>query len=362
MLYRTFVRSHIFEWSRQDPERAHEWALDTLRFLGRHPCCAWPLKWFTAVRDPRLGQWVCGLWFNNPVGLAAGFDKNGVALQGLRALGFGFLEVGTVTCFLQEGNPRPRIFRLPADGALINRLGFNNHGSLALQLQLQRTGRLPIPLGISLGKSARTSIERAAEEYLALYTTLRLFGDYFVVNVSSPNTPGLRSLQDRERLAAILDALLVRHEQRDSVLKKSVWVKIAPDLSDHAISELLQVCTDTGVSGIIAMNTTIRRDGLRTPITEAGGLSGRPIFRRALEVVRFVYRETRGTLPIIGVGGIFSAQDAYAMIAAGANLVQVFTGLIYEGPFLVRDINAGLLRLMTRDGVRTVAELRGTAS
>lgn len=358
MVYKTFFRPWIFELSWRDPEVAHDWALAVLASIGRSEALAAPLHWLTTVRDPRLEQRVCGLWFDNPVGLAAGFDKNGVALHGLQALGFGFLEVGTVTGVPQEGNPRPRIFRLPADCALVNRLGFNNHGSVALQLQLQHNGHLPIPLGISLGKSKTTPLDRAAEEYLALFITLRPLGSYFVVNVSSPNTPGLRRLQDREYLKEIL-RLIQGYQTRADNGSKPIFVKIAPDLSWSAIGEVLKVCQERRVAGVIATNTTISRDGIRTRIKEPGGMSGRPLFHRALEVARFVYRETRGALPIIGVGGIFTAQDAFTMIAAGASLVQVFTGLVYEGPFLVRDINRGLVRLMQRRGIQNITELRG---
>jgi dihydroorotate dehydrogenase len=335
-----------------------------------------------AVRSPRT---VFGLEFPNPVGLAAGVDKNGVALAAWPALGFGFVEVGTVTAHAQPGNPRPRLFRLRGSDAIVNRMGFNNEGAAALATRLAalsgaghggnppaggRPGKAPpaggggaagaglraatpfgggeaagaglraatpfgVPLGISLGKSKVTPLAEAVDDYLASYKLLRDHGDYFAVNVSSPNTPGLRSLQDRDSIDALLRAL---------VGEKPILVKIAPDLSEAAIAELLEVCLARGAAGVIATNTTLSRDGLAATDAalgaETGGLSGRPLTGRAREVVRFVHTETGGRLPVIGVGGIMSADDAARMFDAGASLVQVYTGFIYHGPALVRQIVA----------------------
>jgi dihydroorotate dehydrogenase len=276
---------------------------------------------------------VFGVRFPNAVGLAAGMDKNGVALPAWPALGFGFVEVGTVTAHAQPGNDRPRLFRLRDSEAVINRMGFNNAGAAALAARLRALGRLPVPLGISLGKSKVTPIEQAVEDYLTSYELVRPYADYIAVNVSSPNTPGLRTLQDRAHLEAILSAL---------VGKVPVLVKIAPDLTDPAIAEALQACVDHGAAGVIATNTTLGRDGLapadQASAAQAGGLSGRPLTERAHKVVDFVHRETGGTLPIIGVGGILDPDDAVRLVDAGASLVQLYSGFIYRGPALVRAV------------------------
>lgn len=346
MLYRYLVRPLMFWLTRHDAEIAHERVLTLLTVLGYMPPLLWLLRQFWAVREARLEREVFGLRFPNPIGLAAGFDKDGVALPAWVALGFGFVEVGTVTWHAQPGNPRPRVFRLPADRALINRMGFNNHGATALATRLQATLPLPIPIGISLGKSRQVSLEAAVDDYCASLRVLYAYGDYFAVNVSSPNTPGLRALQEREHFDLLLAALQqeVRALAREygELPPRPLLVKIAPDLSESAIVEALTVCADHGISGIIATNTTLSRDGLRTPSTEAGGLSGPPLTARARQVVRFIHRETGGRLPIIGVGGIATADDAQRMFDAGASLVQVYTGFVYAGPGLVRTLNRAL--------------------
>ncbi|GAA1891190.1 quinone-dependent dihydroorotate dehydrogenase [Asanoa iriomotensis] len=336
MLFERVVRPALFRIGSGDAETAHEWTLTRLAGL---PPAAWRLlaSRYT-VRNPRT---VFGLEFPNPVGLAAGVDKNGVALAAWPALGFGFVEVGTVTAHAQPGNPKPRLFRLRDSEAIVNRMGFNNEGAAALARRLERsvvtrkalTTDRSFPLGISLGKSKVTPLEEAVEDYLASYTLLRDHGDYFAVNVSSPNTPGLRSLQDRDSIDALLSAL---------VGEKPILVKIAPDLTEAAIAELLEVCLARGAAGVIATNTTLARDGLagadRVAGEEAGGLSGAPLTGRARDVVRFVHDETGGRLPVIGVGGLMSPDDAARMFDAGASLVQVYTGFIYHGPALVRRI------------------------
>jgi dihydroorotate dehydrogenase len=269
-------------------------------------------------------------------------DKNGVALPGWAALGFGHVEVGTVTRHPQPGNPRPRVYRLPASGALINRMGFNNRGADALAARLRALGPLPVPLGISIGKSKVTPVEEAVDDYRASLRALYPFGDYFAVNVSSPNTPGLRGLQDRAQLADLLAGL---RAEADSLggQRKPLLVKIAPDLTDHAVAEVLEVCSSHGVAGLIATNTTLSRDGLdpSDAVTgaEPGGLSGRPLAERARAVVAFAHHETGGALPIVGVGGITGPDDAARMLDAGASLVQLYTGFIYAGPWLVRSIS-----------------------
>jgi dihydroorotate dehydrogenase len=291
-------------------------------------------QWYF-VRAPRT---VFGIEFPNPVGLAAGVDKDGTALKAWPALGFGFVEIGTVTRQAQAGNARPRLFRLAASGAVINRLGFKNRGAeeIAAHLAGLRGGR-SVPLGISLGKSSKTPLSEAVADYVASYQVLSPHGDYFVVNVSSPNTPGLRVLQNRSYLSDMLSAL---------VGDKPILVKISPDLSDHAIGDVLQVCADRRAAGIVATNTTLGRAGLAPDDAlrskEPGGLSGRPLTERAREVVAFVHKETGGATPVIGVGGIMSPDDAVGMVDAGADLVQLCTGLVYHGPALVRAIGKRL--------------------
>ena len=320
-LYQRVARPALFRLGGGDAERAHEWTLRRLAALSRRPAALRALR-ATAVRGtPRT---VFGLRFPNPVGLAAGMDKDGRALPAWAALGFGFVEVGTVTARPQPGNPRPRVFRLPASQAVINRMGFNNEGAAALATRLATLPPLGIPLGVSLGKSKVVPLDDAVEDYLAALRAVLPYADYVAVNVSSPNTPGLRGLQDRAQLSALLAAL------RAETGTTPVLVKIAPDLTEHAIGEALEVCAEHGVAGLIATNTTVHHDG------EQGGLSGRPLTGRALEVVTFVAKHSE--LPVVGVGGIMSVDDALRMLDAGASLVQLYTGLIYRGPSLLRAI------------------------
>jgi len=314
--------------------------------------------------EPTLAQRIWGLRFAQPIGLAAGLDKNAAAPHVWPLLGFGFAELGTITQHAQPGNPRPRLFRLPADRALINRLGFNNHGAAAVATRLERlwhAGPPAIPIGINLGKSKITPLGDAAGDYVHSLRTLWRFASYVVINVSSPNTPGLRDLQAEEELARLLDAVLAEnhslaaHHGRPA---PPILIKIAPDLADEALPGIVAVAR-RGAAGLIATNTTIRRENLHTPIDEAGGLSGAPLRRRSTEVIRRLYQLTAGSLPIIGVGGVFDAADAYEKIRAGARLVQVYTGLIYEGPTLPRDIANGLVSLLRRDGIAHIQDAVG---
>jgi len=307
------------------------------------------LERFSRVRDARLQTEVWGLKFRNPVGLAGGFDKNAMAIAGFEALGFGFIEIGTVTRHAQPGNPRPRVFRFPEDEAIINRFGFNNHGADAIAARLAgRNGRPDVPLGISLGKSKETPVEDAVADYVYSLRALYPFGDYFAVNVSSPNTPGLRQLQDKWQLDELLEALVREAEALHQLhpagraYRKPILVKIAPDLENDPLDELLEVCAGHGVDGLIATNTTLSRKGLRRSTDQAGGLSGRPLRERALEVVRHI-RGHLAQIPIIGVGGIFDGTDAARMLDAGANLLQVYTGLIYRGPIIAKRINTDVI-------------------
>jgi dihydroorotate dehydrogenase len=328
MLFERVVRPGLFRIGGGDPETAHEWTLRRLAALARRPALLALVRRRYAVSAPVAAF---GIEFPNPVGLAAGMDKDGVGLPAWPALGFGFVEVGTVTWHPQPGNPRPRLVRLPASEAIINRMGFNNRGARALAARLAAAGRAPVPLGISLGKSKVTALADAVEDYACSYRVLREHGDYFAVNVSSPNTPGLRELQDRGLLDALLEAL---------VGEKPILVKIAPDLTDQAIGEVLEVCLERGAAGIIATNTTVDRGGLAAldaaRAAEPGGLSGRPLAARAAEVVGFIAKHAGGGLPVIGVGGITTPDDAARLRDAGASLVQLYTGFVYHGPALVR--------------------------
>ncbi len=317
-----------------DPEVVHHLAMDALKVAG--PL----LQKFTPPPDPRLAREVFGLRFPNPVGLAAGFDKNGVALPAWQGLGFGFAEIGTITARAQSGNPKPRIFRVPEAQALINRLGFNNDGCDVIAAQLQRlhqSVRWPtIPVGINLGKSKVTPLEEATADYLLSFERLQHFGDYFVLNVSSPNTPGLRALQDR----AALDELL-GHIQRRNTSGKPMLVKIAPDLEWAAIEEIIALVEEHKLAGIIATNTTIDHSSIPEARRQQGGLSGTPVRRRATEVVRFIAERSKA--PVVAVGGIMDADAALEKFDAGAVLVQLYTGYVYRGPALVGDICRALL-------------------
>lgn len=319
------------------------------------------------VRHPALAIERFGIRFPNPVGLAAGFDKSGAWFNALGALGFGSIEIGTVTALAQPGNPQPRLFRLPADRALLNRMGFNNPGAEAVAARLRRTPIEPV-LGINIGKSKAAALEDAAADYLRSLELLEPFAAYLVVNVSSPNTPGLRQLQDAAPLRELLRALRTRAGELAAArggAAKPILLKIAPDLSDPQVEEAAGIAVEEGMAGLIATNTTVSREGLRTAGVDglgAGGISGAPVHRRAVEVVAHAHRTTGGRLPIVGVGGIFGPDDAWAMIRAGASLVQVWTGFIYQGPTIARDINRGLLQRMRREGFRSLDEAVGAGA
>ena len=350
MLYRHLLRPALFRLDR-DPEDAHERVLDWLAYTSRHPALTRALATTIRAGGEHGAREVFGLRFPNPVGLAAGLDKNGVAVPALAALGFGFVEIGTITAHAQPGNPRPRLFRLPSEEALINRMGFNNRGAEWVADQLARSAHVAIPVGVSLGKSKVTPLDEATGDYLHSLDLLYPYGDYFAVNVSSPNTPGLRALQERDRLDALVRALVDRLRmaaaEEGRARPKPLLVKVAPDLDDTVLDELVDVCLTAGVSGLIAVNTTVSREGLGATIPErlreeAGGLSGRPLRARALEVVGRLNARAGGRLPIIGCGGIFTVDDARRMLDAGASLVQVYTSFIYEGPGLPRRLARGL--------------------
>jgi len=349
------IRPLIFKAS-SDPESMHRVVMRLLRMGQSVPGFLWAERQMFGFADDKLRQNLFGLRFNNPVGLAGGFDKHAEAVPALVNLGFGFLEIGTVTKLAQPGNPRPRIFRLANDEALINRMGFNNEGADFLAGSLSATKKINIPLGINLGKSKVTELAQAAEDYLYSFSKLYDFGDYFVVNVSSPNTPGLRQLQDKSFLLDIVHGLMDYRAKQN--IKKPIFVKIAPDLTFEAVDEVLEVIKQNYVDGIIATNTSLSREGLTKEPNEIGGLSGIPIKQKATDFIRHIHKQSPA-LPIIGVGGIFSAQDAYEKIKAGASLVQVYTGLIYEGPGLVKKINKVLVKLLQRDGFKNIKDAVG---
>jgi dihydroorotate dehydrogenase len=355
MLYRRAIYPSLVRLGGGDPETAHERVMAALAFVSRSPALTRALEVVMSLGQPdtsSLAREVFGLRFSHPIGLAAGFDKNGVALHALAALGFGFIEAGTITRVAQPGNPRPRLFRLLQDEALINRMGFNNDGAEAVAARLKRMRPLPIPLVLSLGKSKITSLEEAAADYLASLDALYSFGDYFAVNVSSPNTPGLRDLQDGDRLDALLNTMLQRLRERatqeERATPKPLLVKVAPDLDEAALERIVDICLARGASGLIAVNTTLDRGGLSadTPATlrdQPGGLSGRPLHTRAVEVVSFLSARAGDRLSIIGCGGVSTADDARRMLDAGASLLQLYTGFIYQGPTIARQIARGLL-------------------
>lgn len=349
---------------KMDPEAAHHLVVDGLGTAARIPLVPSLLSGMWGVgSSPELAVDLFGLQFSHPVGLAAGLDKNAKAVAGFSRIGLSFMEVGTVTPLGQPGNELPRLFRLPSDEALINRMGFNNEGADAMAARLAKLGRHRIPIAVNVGKNKVTPNEKAADDYRECLRRLYAHGDFFVVNISSPNTPDLRKLQHGDELKTLLDA--VRDEMDIQAKKhggaaKPILVKIAPDNDEEQLGYMAEAIRLSGMSGIIATNTTIGRDGLAHPNKdETGGLSGRPLTKRSTEIVRSIYKLTEGRLPIIGSGGIFSAQDAYDKIRAGASLVEVYTSLIYKGPGVVREIVAGLKSLLRKDGYGRITDAVG---
>jgi dihydroorotate dehydrogenase len=334
---------------RLDPEVAHERVFALLSFASRHPGALRLLRSAYGVADPRLRVRAFGLEFPNPLGLAAGFDKDGKAAATWGALGFGTAELGTVTTQAQPGNPRPRAFRLPEDRAIVNRMGFNNEGAAALAARLAAARRAPWwgaePIGVNVGKTRTVALEDAVADYEAALRTAWPVADYLVLNVSSPNTPGLRSLQEAKPLAELLARA---HDLRGELGDRPVLLKVAPDLSEDALAEAVALAERHGVDGLVVANTTIAREGLTRDPGEAGGLSGAPLAGRALAVLRAV--RARTALPLVAVGGISSGADAIVRLEAGATLIQVYTGWIYEGPGLPRRMLADVARWATAQG------------
>jgi len=355
-MYR-FVRFLLFLFP---PEKAHHVAVFFGRFL------AGPFKWLLrelyGFEDERLKQNVFGLEFKNPFGAAAGFDKFGHLINVLPHVGFGFMEVGTVTPKAQKGNPQPRLFRLPKDKAVINRMGFNNHGVRYLVKQLKKRNVDGFLIAGNIGKNKVTPNAKAVSDYEKCFDALFSHVDFFVVNVSSPNTPNLRALQDKKPLTKLLKSL--RERNAAMPFPKPILLKVAPDLTEGQLDDIVAVVKETGLDGVIATNTTISREGLKTSAKKveamgAGGLSGPVLRERSTEVIRYLYKKSKGAFPIVGVGGITTAEDAYEKIRAGATLVQAYTGIVYEGPAMASQINRGLARLLKRDKFKSISDAVG---
>ena len=362
--YRSALRPILFT---QEAESIHNRTMALLNKVGRNELLCGAMHSFLGA--PALPVELFGLRFPNPVGLAAGMDKNAAALPAWAAMGFGFTELGAATWHGQPGNPEPRVFRAIPEEAIVNRMGFNNLGAEAIAERLAEWKKLdrwpPHPVGMNLGKSKITPLDKAAEDYANSFRVLRPHLDFFVINVSSPNTPNLRQLQDKSALDEIFAALQeVQSPKSAAVGGKPILVKVAPDLSFEALDEILELVGPREIAGIVATNTTISRPVSNLPdiqrvYSETGGLSGRPLRARSTEVIRHLYRQTGGKLPIIGVGGIFTAADAWEKITAGASLVQIYTGLVYQGPGISRAIVNGLIERLEARGLAELASATG---
>jgi dihydroorotate dehydrogenase len=337
-MYKLLIRPLLFCF---DPEKVHYFTFSLIRIISKIPGFTWLFRALYEVNDSRLETEVFGLKFKNPVGLAAGFDKNAVLFKELSNFGFGFIEIGTITPKAQDGNPKKRLFRLKEDSAIINRMGFNNGGVEEAVLHLKKNKGVLI--GGNIGKNKVTPNEEATSDYEICFEALFDYVDYFVVNVSSPNTPNLRALQDKEPLTELLQTLQNKNWAKPK--QKPILLKIAPDLTDEQLLDIIDIVNETKIAGVIATNTTLSREGLASENKiETGGLSGKPLEKRSTEVIRFLAEKSNKSFPIIGVGGIHSAEDALEKLAAGASLVQLYTGFIYEGPALVKAINKAVLR------------------
>jgi dihydroorotate dehydrogenase len=339
-MYKLIIRPILF-WF--DPEKVHYFTFSLIRNLSRIPGVTSIFKSLYSINDKRLEVEVFGLKFKNPVGLGAGFDKDAKLFQELSSFGFGFIEIGTLTPKPQDGNPKKRLFRLLDDAAIINRMGFNNGGVQEAISRLKRNKNVLI--GGNIGKNKLTPNENAIEDYEICFNELFDFVDYFAVNVSSPNTPNLRELQEKEPLTKLLLALQALNSQK--IKQKPILLKIAPDLTNEQLLDIIDIVNQTKISGVIATNTTISRKNLKSQNqTETGGLSGKPLTSQSTEVIRFLSEKSNKSFPIIGVGGIHSAQDAIEKLEAGASLVQLYTGFIYEGPAIIKKINKAILKKM----------------
>ncbi len=342
-MYRFILKPLLFQL---DPEKAHHLTVRLFAFANKIPGASYIFSSLYQYKNDRLHREIFGLKFKNPVGLAAGFDKDGKYFKDMEKLGFGFIEIGTVTPKPQIGNPKPRLFRLPSDKALINRMGFNNEGVDALVERLKNYQKSDLIIGGNIGKNKTTPNEKAVEDYEICFLKLFPYVDYFVVNVSSPNTPNLRALQDREPLTQLLQHLQNLNSQQQS--SKPIFLKIAPDLSNSQLDDIVEIINEVGITGVIASNTTIDRSSLNTSDEQvknigAGGLSGDPVKHRSTEIIQYLHTKSNGSFPIIGVGGIRTAKDVREKLKAGASLVQVYSGMVYEGPGIVKSILKGLV-------------------
>lgn len=342
-MYKTLIRPIFFFF---DPEKIHHFTFNALKFLGAIPGVKSIWRSMYAVKSKSLKREFFGITFDNPVGLAAGFDKDARLIDELACMGFGFIEIGTLTPEGQPGNEKPRLFRLPNDRAVINRMGFNNEGVKSAVERLKKR-KSKVIVGGNIGKNKITANEDAARDYAMAFEALFPLVDYFVVNVSSPNTPNLRALQDKEPLTALLQNLKERNAAKSN--PKPILLKIAPDLTDGQLKDIVDITKDVNLDGLIATNTTISREGLNTSAQRvekigAGGLSGAPVRKQATHVIKFLRTHLGPDFPIVGVGGIMSAEDAMEKFEAGASLVQIYTGFIYEGPSIVKQINKRLLQ------------------
>ncbi|MGP8215290.1 MAG: quinone-dependent dihydroorotate dehydrogenase [Bacteroidia bacterium] len=340
-MYKVFVRPVLFLTS---PEVSHAFTIRLLKIACAIPIVNTIIKKVFTLEHPLLQREIAGVKFPNPVGLAAGFDKNATFFHEMEYLGFGFVEVGTVTPLAQPGNPKPRSFRLPADKALINRMGFNNDGAQKIAERLKKR-KTKITIGGNIGKNKVTPNEEAALDYEKCFDALFEYVDFFVVNVSSPNTPGLRSLQEKEPLKKILSDLQVKNKSKAK--SKPIFLKIAPDLTNEQLDDIIEIVPECGIAAVVATNTTLSREGLKSGGVDAigaGGLSGLPLKKRSTEVVKYLHEKSKGSFPIIASGGIHSPEDAIEKLDAGAMMVELYTGFIYEGPMLVKRINKAILK------------------
>lgn len=349
---------------RFDAERVHEFAVRRLESWSRKPRVLKALRSRYLHEEPRLSQELWGMRFPNPLGIAAGFDKNARLVNVLPHLGFGFVEVGTVTSEPQSGNPKPRMWRLPKDRGLVNKLGFNNDGADAVAARLAKAGAPLVPIGVNIGKARRVANNEAAQDYVRTFEKLQPYAGYVVVNVSSPNTPGLRDLQSPESIEEILRALKQKNAEMARAQggkPRPILVKVSPDLLPKELEALVGVVLSERIDGIIATNTTTSRAGLQTPKPpQEGGLSGAPLRERSTRLIKEVHKLTEGRVPIVGVGGVFTAEHAWEKLQAGANLVQLYTGFVYGGPGTARSINEDLSELLEQNGYEHVADAVGS--